>query len=195
MNNSSNNDKEKQEQQNDIPSINIDNIENLNIEELEKLIEELEKNQDSNNKTKVIQIGSPLQMFKNNFVEFLYKMFISFLLVFSFNILFGVINSSFTNFLFYFLIFILIDYSFNYYIRKRFFALILYTFGLIHFIITCLAFIISGIISIQLFEIEFMNLSLCFIFMILYAISRKFILNYLLRIKKKFIQKKRGASK
>ena len=122
MNNSSNNDKEKQEQQNDIPSINIDNIENLNIEELEKLIEELEKNQDSNNKTKVIQIGSPLQMFKNNFVEFLYKMFISFLLVFSFNILFGVINSSFTNFLFYFLIFILIDYSFNYYIRKRFFA-------------------------------------------------------------------------
>jgi hypothetical protein len=34
MNNSSNNEKEKQENQNDIPSINIDNIENLNIEEV-----------------------------------------------------------------------------------------------------------------------------------------------------------------
>lgn len=195
MNNSSNNEKEKQENQNDIPSINIDNIENLNIEELEKLIEELEKNQDSNNKTKVIQIGTPLQMFKNNFVESIYKMFISFLLVFSFNVLFDIINTSFINFLIYFSIFFIIDFSFNFYIRKRFFALILYTFGLIHFIITCLSFIISGIICIQFIEIEFIKLSLCFIFMILYAISKKFILNYLLKMKNKFIQKKRGASK
>jgi hypothetical protein len=101
----------------------------------------------------------------------------------------------FINFLIYFSIFFIIDFSFNFYIRKRFFALILYTFGLIHFIITCLSFIISGIICIQFIEIEFIKLSLCFIFMILYAISKKFILNYLLKIKNKFIQKKRGASK
>ena len=120
---------------------------------------------------------------------------LKFLLVFSFNVLFNIINTSFINFLIYFSIFFIIDFSFNFYIRKRFFALILYTFGLIHFIITCLSFLVSGIICIQFIEIEFIKLSLCFIFIILYAISKKFILNYLLKMKNKFIQKKRGASK
>ena len=42
MNTNSNDDKQKQEQEKDEPIIDIEDVENLSIEELEKLIEELE---------------------------------------------------------------------------------------------------------------------------------------------------------
>ena len=195
MNTNSNDDKQKQEQEKDEPIIDIEDVENLSIEELEKLIEELENSESEHRKPKVVRIGSPLKMFDNVILELLYKVLISFILIFSINTLFNVIATNIVNFLVYFLIYVIIDISLNMYIRKRLFFLTLYTFGLIHFFITVLAFIVSGIICIQFLEITFKPIITCIMLIIIYSIIKRFVLNYLLKIKGKINHKKRGASK
>lgn len=195
MNTNSNDDKQKQEQEKDEPIIDIEDVENLSIEELEKLIEELENSENEHRKPKVVRIGSPLKMFDNVILELLYKVLISFILIFSINTLFNVIATNIVNFLVYFLIYVIIDISLNMYIRKRLFFLTLYTFGLIHFFITVFAFIVSGIICIQFLEITFKPNITCIILIAVYSIIKRFVLNYLLKIKGKINHKKRGASK
>ena len=173
--NNNNDDKEKKP-----ISINIENLEDMPEEEIIKFINELSEKDPNNHKRE-----SFFGKIKRLFISYLKNLIIDFILIFTINAFIKVIDASFVNFVFYFLIYNFLDFLFNRYITMKFPLVMMLSFGILNFIITLLSFIVSGIISMQLFTITFARFITCLIAIIIFISIKKFVIAYLLKFRKK----------
>ena len=121
-----------------------------------------------------------------SFVIFLCKdLIISLLLVFMLNSFFNIIQSNLTEFFIYFGIYYIIDVIFNRYFDFKFPLIKLISFGIINFIITLLAFVMSGIICKQLLIISFKDFVICLVVVVIYVLIKNFVLRYMNKLFKK----------
>lgn len=178
MNNPQDDDKKQETEQEEQVSIELDDLDELSNEELMDLLNQLSDNGLSK-KEKFLQSVK-------SFVIFLCKdLIISLLLVFMLNTFFNVIQFELENFFIFFGFYYLIDVTFNRYFEYKFPLLKLISFGIISFIITLLAFVISGIICKQLLGLDFADFVICLIVVIIYVLIKKFVVNYINKLCKK----------
>lgn len=152
---------------------------------LKELEEEINKINDEHfsDETKIHIIKPNQKMFKNFFLDFLFELVISFILIWSINSFFNAIQTSFLGLCLFTLLEIIIDYSFNTYLKNKITLLYIISFGLIGNLISILSFIISGIICLQLISIEFINFGVCLLLIIGFIIIRKFVFKYFIKFK------------
>lgn len=161
--------------------IDIENLEDLSEEEIINLINEL-TNKELENKKRPIGVKDKI---KYIIFDFLKKLIIDFILIFTINFFIKAIDTSFINFVIYFLIFNFLDYVFNKYVTYRFPFITIISFGLVNFIITFLSFIVSGIICLQFMEIVFTKFIIYLTAAVIFIVIKKFVLKYLLKLRKK----------
>lgn len=161
--------------------IDIENLEDLSEEEIINLINELTSKEVENKK----KPNTFKDKIKHLSLEFIKKIIIDFILIFTINFFIGSIESSFLNFIIYFLIFNFIDFSFNKYITYKFPLVTIISFGLVNSIITYLSFIVTGIICLQFMEIVFSKFIICSVAVIIFIVIKKFVIKYFLKLRKK----------
>jgi hypothetical protein len=178
MNNPKDDDKKQETEQEERISIELDDLDELSNEELMDLLNQLSDNGLSKKEKFLHSIKS--------FVIFLCKdLIISLLLVFMLNSFFNIIQSNLTEFFIYFGIYYIIDVIFNRYFDFKFPLIKLISFGIINFIITLLAFVMSGIICKQLLIISFKDFVICLVVVVIYVLIKNFVLRYMNKLFKK----------
>lgn len=164
------------------------------IKELENTLNEFSDDENHQHKKPIIKIVNLRpKMFKNIFLEFLYELAISFILIWSINVFFKAIQTNTLGLGLFVLIYMIIDYSFNDFLYRKKPIFFIVTLGGIGGLISILAFLASGIISLQLVTIEFTNFGICLLLVIAFLIIRKIIFKYFLKLK--YLQKRKGQSK
>ncbi len=171
--------------QQDEEEINQD-VEEL-LKEIENTLENLvEEDPQLKKKKPIIKIVNlKPRMFKNIFLEFFYELVISYILIWSINSFFNIIDSNLLGVSLFISIFMIIDYSFNLFLFNKKPILFLMTFGLVSGLISILAFLAGAVISVQIIEMEFLNFGFCLLAMIGFLIIRKVVLGYFLKLKYK----------
>ena len=146
--------------------IDIENLEDLSEEEIINLINELtSKEVENKKKPKTFK-----DKIKHLSLEFIKKIIIDFILIFTINFFIGSIESSF---------------SFNKYVTYKFPLVTIISFGLVNSIITYLSFIVTGIICLQFMEIVFSKFIICSVAVIIFIVIKKFVIKYFLKLRKK----------
>lgn len=160
--------------------IDIENLEDMSEEEIIELISNLTSTEE-----KAPNKISFSKKIINVLILYIKKLVIDFILIFVINSFIQVIDASFINFIIYFLVFNMIDFIFNRYLTVKFPILMMITFGVINFIVTFLSFIVSGIICLQIIDIEFSKFITYFIAIIIFYIIKKFVQNYFTKLRKR----------
>lgn len=154
------------------------NSQDASLEDIEKLLNEAE----GNIQIKVVASNKKQSFFKL-IGSFFYELIVSFILIFTINSLFNIVDTNLLILSIFVLTFVLLDFSFNSFIKRRFPIISLMSFGAIHLIVSVCSITVAVIVTLQFGIFDIKNIGLAVFIVLAFLLIRKFVFEYFKNLK------------